>query len=149
MATESGADSSCSTSSLSTSGGRSSSKKARRQVTRATFEKWQREFEKEHQSMSWLRCEVEKTDKNIVSKLFCLVCQKYKDRIQSVKHFSAAWITGSANQKTSNIIDHTKSEQHKQAMSHLRTDQARVSNESITSYSTIARCLSVIDEQKS
>ena len=107
--------SSCSTSSLSTSGGRSSSKKARRQVTRA--------------------------------KLFCLVCQKYEDRIQSVKHFSAAWITGSANQKTSNIIDHVKSEQHKQAMSCLRTDQARASNESITSYSTITRCLSVIDEQ--
>ena len=147
MATESGADSSCSTSSLSTSGGRSSSKKERRQVTRATFEKWQREFEKEHQSMSWLRCEVEKTDKNIVSKLFCLVCQKYEDRIQSVKHFLAAWITGSANQKTSNIIDHAKSEQHKQAMSRLRTDQARASIESITSYSTITRCLSVIDEQ--
>ena len=147
MATESEADSSCSTNGLSTSGGSSSSKKARRQVTRATFEKWQCEFKKEYQSMSWLHCEVEKTDKNIVSKLFCLVCQKYEDRIQSVKYFSAAWITRSANHNTSNIIDHTKSEQHKQAMSRLRIDQARASNESITSYSTIACCLSVIDEQ--
>ena len=137
MATYSGVESSTST----------RAKKARRQVKRATFEKWQRDFEKDYQSMSWLRCEVEKSDKDLVSKLFCLVCQKYEANIQSVKHFSAAWITGSANQKTSNITDHAKSEQHKLAMSRLRIDQARAGNESITSYSTTARCLFAIDRQ--
>ena len=48
----------------------SSSKKAKRHVVKATFDKWQRELEKDHGTMTWLQCEVEKTPEHCVSKLF-------------------------------------------------------------------------------
>lgn len=38
----------------------SNSKKAKRHVTKATFEKWQREFGKDYETMAWLHYEVEK-----------------------------------------------------------------------------------------
>ena len=64
-----------------------------------------------------------------------------------MKHFLRAWITGSSNQKMSNIVDHAKSDQHKAAMARFKVDQARSQNNPITSYSTIAQCLSTLDEQ--
>ena len=107
----------------------SSSKKAKQHVAKATFEKWQRELEKDHgQLRSWLRCEVEKTPEHCVSKLFCAVCQRYEDKICGMKHFSRAWITGLSNQKTSNIVDHAKSDQHKAAMARFKADQAQSQN---------------------
>ena len=94
----------------------SSSKKAKRHVAKANFDKWQRELEKDHWTITWLRCEVEKMPEHCVSKLFCAVCQRYEGKICGMKHFSRAWITGSSNQKTSNIVDHAKSDQHKATM---------------------------------
>ena len=88
----------------------SSSKKAKWHIAKATFEKWQRELKKDHGTMTWLRCEVEKTPEHCVSKLFCVVCQRYEDKICGMKHFLRAWITGSSNQNTSNIVDHTKTQ---------------------------------------
>ena len=55
--------------------------------------------------MTWLHCEMENT-RILHSKLYCVVCQKYKDKICEMKHFLCAWITVSGNQKTSNVIDH-------------------------------------------
>lgn len=63
-----------------------------------------------------------------------------------LKHFSASWITGSSNHRSSNIVDHAQSEQHKAAMLKLRRDQAKSSNKSITSYSPIARSLLGMDD---
>ena len=40
------------------------------------------------------------------SKLYCAVFQKYEDRIHGMKQFLCAGITGSGNQKTSNVINH-------------------------------------------
>ena len=37
----------------------SNTKKAKRQITRATFEKWQKEHEMEHQMPSWLQCDLD------------------------------------------------------------------------------------------
>ena len=56
-----------------------------------------------------------------------------------MKHFSCAWITGSSNQKISNIVDHANSDQ---AMAQFKADQAQSQNKPLTSYSTIAQCLS-------
>lgn len=36
----------------------SNTKKARRQTTKATFEKWQKQYEIEHQTLSWLQCDL-------------------------------------------------------------------------------------------
>ena len=77
-----------------------------------------------------------------MSKLWCAVCHKYKANITRHKNFSRAWIDGSDNHKTSNILGHSTNERHKSAMMPLRKDQARSKNDPITSYSPVARSLS-------
>ena len=121
-----------------------SSKK--RKVTLSTFNKWKAQFERDHSTLSWLRCDVCKEDKTVVEVLWCEACRKYEDGITGMKNFSKAWITGSSNQKTSNIVDHATSEQHRAAMVRVRADAARASNQPLTSYSPIARSLLVMDE---
>ena len=44
-------------------------------------------------------------------------------------------------------MDHAKSDQYKAAMAQFKADQAWSQHKPITSYSTIARCLSTLDEQ--
>ena len=83
----------------------SSSKKAKRQVTKVTFTKWQREHDREHQTLFWLRCEMDRDNVHLAS-LLCALCKKYEGHLQSFKSFNAAWITGSTNQKASNVLDH-------------------------------------------
>ena len=119
----------------------SSNKKAKRQVSKETFKKWQRTYEKNHQSMTWLNCDIDQQNKSLVSILWCSVCRQYEHEICSYKNFSRAWIDGSSNHKTSNISDHASSESHKAAMMLLRKEQAKARNEPITSYSPIARSI--------
>ena len=121
------------------------SNKAKRQVSRETFFKSKRTFEKDHQSMSWLRCTLDEKAPRLVETLWCDVCRRLKDTICSVKNFSKAWIEGSTNHKTSNIVEHARSDQHKGAMMRLRQEQARKRQEPITAYSNIARRITVMD----
>ena len=79
-----------------------------------------------------------------MAKLWCNVCRKYESNIRGLKNFSRAWLEGSGNHKTSSIVDHATSEQHKVAMMRLRRDQAKES-EPIVSYSPIARSLMTMD----
>ena len=76
-------------------------KKAKRQITKSTFEKWQKEHEIEHQTLSWLRCDLDVKGTHVVS-LYCAVCRKYEDSLRSLKNFRRDWIVGSTNQRTSN-----------------------------------------------
>ena len=78
--------------------------------------------------------------------MWCETCRKYEDGITGIKNFSRAWIVGSSNQKTSNIVDHATSEQHHAAMTRVRADTARASHLPLTSYSPIAHSLLVMDE---
>jgi len=71
-------------------------KTSKHQVMKAMFDKWQQEYEKNHQTLSLLCCNL-KRDKHHIVSLYCAVCKKYKDRLQSLKSFSRAWITGSMN----------------------------------------------------
>ena len=128
-----------STSALCSNG--SKLKKTKRQVSKDTFIKWQKVHERQYQTMTWLRCTVDSSDKSLVATLWCEVCRKYERRIDSKKNFSRAWIDGSTNHKTSNVVDHASSEQHKAAMALLCREQAKNASEPVTSYSTIARCL--------
>ena len=41
-------------------------KKVKRQLTIATFEKWQRLYEQEHQTLTWLRCKRDRNDSTVV-----------------------------------------------------------------------------------
>lgn len=50
-------------------------KKAKRQITKSTFEKWQRDHEKEHQTLSWLPCDLDAKGTHVVL-LYCAACRK-------------------------------------------------------------------------
>ena len=39
-------------------------KKAKRQVSVATFKKWQTNYKQEYQSLTWLRCDVDERDRS-------------------------------------------------------------------------------------
>ena len=119
-----------------------SAKKRKRQVSYTTFKKWQANLEKDHRTLSWLKCDLDASDRSVVDTLWCQVCRKYEERLQGMKNYSTIWITGSTNHKTSNVIDHSNSDQHKAAMIQVR----KAANEPIKMYSPLARCLLSMDE---
>ena len=121
-----------------------SSKK--RKVTVTTFNKWKTQFERDYNTLSWLHCDVGKEDKTIVEVLWCEACRKHEERITGMKNFSRVWITGSSNQKTSNVVDHATSEQHRVAMARVRTEAAKALNQPLTTYFPIAHSLLVMDK---
>ena len=96
--------------------------------------------------LSWLRCDVDCDSKIHVAALWCQACRTHERSITGMKNFSRAWIIGTTNQKTSNVIDHATSEQHRSAMSHMLAEAAKASSLPITSYSPIARSLLVMDD---
>ena len=63
----------------SSSSGASKTKQSKRKVSKDTFQKWQRTYEKEHQSMTWLRAEMDGQDKSLVSTLWCAICRQYEN----------------------------------------------------------------------
>lgn len=74
--------------------------------------------------------------------LWCVACRTNEEKIKGMKNYSTSWVKGSTNHKTSNVIDHANSDQHKAAMIHVK----RASNQPITTYSPIARSLLSLDE---
>ena len=86
---------------------------------------------------------VKKNNHNLVKLLWCSACRDYEGRICSMKNYSAAWVTGSENQRTSNVLDHATSEQHK-----VCTAQAKASNLPVISYAPIARTLMALDKSE-
>ena len=65
-----------------------------------------------------------------------------------MKNYSDAWVTGSYNQRTNNLLDHVRSEQHKAAMSRRRTAQAQAANQPVTSYSPIAQSMLMLGDSE-
>ena len=126
------------TSSNSSSG---SSATKKRKVSVSTFEKWQNQFDSEYQSLLWLRCTKDDHDKSLVSTLWCTVCREYQARICGMRNYSQTWISGSTNQKTSNILDHARSDQQSSSMAFMRRAQARANNEPIEKYAPMALSL--------
>ena len=59
-----------------------------------------------------------------------------------MKNYSSVWISGSTNHKTSCVVDHANSDQHKAAMNHMR----KASGMPITEYSPVARGLLNMDK---
>ena len=65
-----------------------------------------------------------------------------KDKRTSQVH---AWIQGTLNQRTSNVIDHANSNQHKAAMTYLKAELAKANNEPAASFSPSAHSLMNMD----
>ena len=58
----------------------------KRRGTHDTFMKWQREYDRELYTLSWLDCQSEfEHGKKVVTKLSCSVCSKYQDKIKGRK----------------------------------------------------------------
>ena len=97
-----------------------SKKSKRRQVSLATLKKWHAQLEREHQTMTWLCCDTDKSNPTVVDKLWCNVCRTNEAKIIGMKNYSSVWINGSTNHKTSCVVDHANSDQHGAAMNHAR-----------------------------
>ena len=123
--------------SVSSSG--SQLKQAKRQVSVAIFQKWQSQQEKEHEMLTWLRCDKQQ---RYVESLWCETCRWFQDKICGN---SAAWTTGCTNQKLSNVLDHARSDQHKLLMSLLPVEQGKATNAPVTVYALIAQSLLSMD----
>ena len=87
---------------------------AKKRVTHDMFTKWQRDFDRECQTMTWLDCETgTESGKKVVEKLKCRVhvCTKFVDKIRGRKNFSDKWICGADSVRTSNVRDHAHNDQ--------------------------------------
>ena len=133
-------------SSSSSTGSSMDMKRAKCQVQLSTFDKWKRELDREHDTMLWLYCDNDKADRLLVSTLWCKVCRDYETKIAGMRNYSCAWIEGSCNHRTSNIVDHAKSDQHKAAMNNMHKAMAKARNEPVCSYSAVAKALLTIDD---
>jgi hypothetical protein len=106
--------------SASASGGDQPAK--RRKVKHETYQKWVRQYDRECQTVTWLDCETAiEGGAKLVTKLKCRICAKYKHRIVGRKNFSDKWVSGADSVRTTNLLDHAKSDQHV----HARTSSGR------------------------
>ena len=78
-------------------------KKVKRQVTIATAKKWQAQYDRKYQSLTWLKYDVDDQDKKHVKVLRCSTCTKLDSSICGTKDYSSAWIIRSTNHRASNI----------------------------------------------
>ena len=122
-----------------------SEKKDRRQITVRTFKRWQGQYNAPHESLTWLRYDKDPSDRSLVFVPWCEPCRKYEARIKGQKNFSSAWIQGTSNQRTSSVVDHVNSNQHKAGMAYLKVDLAKANHEPVGSFSPIGRSLMNMD----
>ena len=62
----------------------------KRRVEHATFLKWKRDLDREHQTLSWLECDsAVESGKKVVFKLLCKVFTQFEEKIKSRKNFSS------------------------------------------------------------
>ena len=107
----------------------------RRKVKYDTYKQWVSQLDREMQTMLWLDCETElSAGVKYVMKLKCRICDKFKERIIGRRNFSQKWVDGADSVRTTNIRDHTKSEQHCHAMNLERKSAAQCLDQSLAVY---------------
>ena len=120
----------------------------KRKVGYSTYQKWRRDFDGEYGTITWLACETEMSQgKRVAVRLNCSVCTKYNERIMGRRNYSNSWIVGAESIRTSNIRDHTKSDQHCHAMSLRLREQATARGECSSSYAPIAAALTTMSDE--
>ena len=76
-----------------------------------TFQKWQKDLDRELQTTSWLDCCQEIVGaKKVVVSLKCKVYTEFVDKIKLRKNFSDWWIVGASSACISNVQDHAHNE---------------------------------------
>ena len=91
-------------------------------------------------SLGSVACSSSREHDNLhMASLHCAVCRKYTGSLRSLRSFSAVWISGSTNQKVSNIVDHATSDVRKVAMERKRAESVKASGGSVALSSAIGR----------
>ena len=125
----------------------SSSKK--RRVEYGTFQKWRRDLDSEHQTLTWLDClSVKEHGKVVVTHLNCKTCTEFVEKIKGRKNFSHRWIVGAESVRISNVRDHAKMEQHLHAMGLFKKKQAESSGLSTSDYAPIAKAFNKLPDDE-
>ena len=113
----------------------------------ATFQKWQRDLDHEHQTVSCLDCVVEREGaKNVVTELKCKVCTEFADKIRGRKNFSEKWIAGADSVRGSNVCNHTRNDQHTHAIALLKKQRAQSAGLGPSSYAPIAQAFNRLSD---
>ena len=82
-------------------------------------------MDKDCNTLSWLECGTSSTaGKKTVEKLMCKVCIQFQSKINGRRSDSDKWISGASSVRTSNMRDHSKSDQDAHAMLLLKTESA-------------------------
>ncbi len=67
----------------------------KRKVAYATYQKWRRDFDRDHKTVAWLKCNTEfEGGKRVVTNLKCSVCAMFQGRTMGRQHFGDRWISG-------------------------------------------------------
>lgn len=122
----------------------------KRRVEVKSYQKWQKELDKDYQTLSWLECTTT-TSKDLVDELKCKVCAKFMDKLVGMRNFNDKWICVAKSLRISNIKDHAKSDQHARAMMYARKEFSRATCTSATDLSDapiLKSLLTLSDEQK-
>ena len=118
-------------------------------VAYVTYLKWWRDFDRESKTVTWLNCNAKfDGSEKVLTQLKCIVCEKFQARIAGGRNFSEHCITGASSIRTSNIHNHTHSDQHVHAIALLQREQAVAQGQSCSSYAPIAVALSVLQEDE-
>ena len=67
---------------------REESEVKQRNVYHDTFQKWQKEFDKEFKMLTWLQCEVGRVGGKNVTALKCSMCTTFEKNITGRRNFS-------------------------------------------------------------
>ena len=119
----------------------------KRNILYDTFRKWQRDFDKDLKSLTWLDCvTMLQFGKKVVVALRCSVCCRFKQQIESSRNFSDKWILGADSLRTSNIRDHAKTNQHELAMKLLAKEHAIAKGASTSTYAPIVQAMQRMSE---
>ena len=116
-----------------------SSAAKRRSVQTRTVEKWKLENDRQLNTSTWLCYEM--ADRDHVASLSCSVCVQFKEKLQSMRNYSPAFIEGSKNLRVSSFKDHAASDMHARAMLLLK----RSHSSDIREYAPIAKSLHSMD----
>ena len=91
-------------------------------VNLSTMQKWTKDLDSLGE---WLR--YDESDRK-VTRTFCALCTKHKDRLQALRNFSASFVDGISGTplKEDNVNKHQQSDQHRQRLHHINCEKFTV-----------------------
>ena len=92
-------------------------------VTNSTVDRWIADNDKALFTSTWLKYDVDTAAPGRVATPKCSVCCQFRDKLIGMRNYSAAYIEGFTNLRTSNFKDHAASEMHSRAILLLKKQQ--------------------------